>query len=59
MDKTWFSGLGIAGIVLLALAVCGSLRLLNVVLYRLGGVGVMAALLALAYAVIRKRGCRP
>ncbi len=50
-----FDGLGIAGIVLLALILCGSLRLLNIVLYRIGGIGVMIAVLALAYGMIRKR----
>ena len=55
MSKGWYGGLGIAGVVLLALIVCGSLRLLNGVIYRLGGIGVMVALLALGYAVIRKR----
>ena len=37
MSKGWYSGLGITGIVILALALCGSLRLLNVVLYRIFG----------------------
>ena len=45
---------GIAGFVLLALIVCGALRLLNVVLYRIGGIGVLIALLALAYGFVRK-----
>lgn len=45
---------GIAGFVLLALTVCGALRLLNVVLYRAGGIGVLIALLALGYGFIRK-----
>ena len=55
MSKGWYGGLGITGVVLLALIVCSSLRLLNGVIYRLGGIGVMAAILALAYAIIRKR----
>ena len=55
MSKGWYGGLGVTGVVLLALIVCSSLRLLNGVIYRLGGIGVMAAILALAYAIIRKR----
>ena len=55
MSKGWYGGLGVTGIVLLALIVCSSLRLLNGVIYRLGGIGVIAAILALAYAIIRKR----
>ena len=55
MRKGWYSGLDVTGVVLLALIVCSSLRLLNGVLYRLGGIGVMVAILALAYAIIRKR----
>lgn len=55
MSKSWYGGLGVTGVVLLALIVCSSLRLPNGVLIRLGGVGVMAAILALAYAIIRKR----
>jgi len=55
MSKGWYSGLGVTGVVLLALIVCSSLRLLNGVIYRLGGIGVMVAILALAYAIIRKR----
>ena len=54
-SRNWVSGLGVTGIVLLALIICSSLWLLNGVIYRLGGIGVMAAILALAYAVIRKR----
>ena len=50
MSKGWYGGLGVTGIVLLALIVCSSLRLLNGVIYRLGGIGVMAAILALAYS---------
>lgn len=45
---------GIAGFALIALIVCGALRLLNVVLYRIGGIGVLIALLALAYGFVRK-----
>ena len=55
MSKGWYGGLGVTGVVLLALIVCSSLRLLNGVIYRLGGIGVMVAILALAYAIIRKR----
>ena len=55
MGKAWYSGLGVTGIVLLALIVFASLRLLNSVLYRIGGIGVMIAILALAYAILRKR----
>ena len=55
MSKGWYSGLGVTGVVLLAQIVCSSLRLLNGVIYRLGGIGVMVAILALAYAIIRKR----
>ena len=55
MGKTWFSGLGITGVVLLALIVCASLRLFNAILYKLGGIGVLVAILALAYAVVRRR----
>ncbi len=55
MSKGWYGGLGVTGVVLLALIVCSSLRLLNGVIYRLGSIGVMAAILALAYAIIRKR----
>jgi hypothetical protein len=55
MGKAWFSGLGITGVVLLALIVCASLRLFNAILYKLGGIGVLVAILALAYAVVRRR----
>ena len=40
MSKGWYGGLGVTGIVLLALIVCSSLRLLNGVIYRLGGIGI-------------------
>lgn len=55
MSKGWYSGLGVTVVVLLTLIVCSSLRLLNGIIIRLGGIGVMVALLALAYAIIRKR----
>ena len=55
MSKGWYSGLGVTVVVLLTLIVCSSLRLLNGVIIRLGGISVMVALLALAYAIIRKR----
>ena len=52
MSRTWSTGVMA---VLLALAVYGALRMLNVVLYRAGGIGVIIAVLALAYAVMRNR----
>ena len=55
MSKGWYSGLGVTAVVLLALIVCSTLRLLDGMMIRAGGIGVMAALLALAYAIIRKR----
>ena len=55
MGELWNSGLGIAVVVLFALILCSSLRLLNVILYRVGGIGVLVAILALAYGIIRKR----
>ena len=55
LSKGWYSGLGVTVVVLLTLIVCSSLRLLNGVIIRLGGIGVMVALFALAYAIIRKR----
>ena len=54
MSKSWYGGLGVTGIVLVVLIVCYSLRLLNGVLYRLGGIGILAALAVLAYRFIRK-----
>ena len=45
-----YSGLGITGVVFLALIVCSFPRLLNRVICRLGSIGVMAAILALAYS---------
>ena len=55
IGKAWNAGLIITGIVVAALALCGALRLLNAVLYRAGGIGVLIAVLALGYAAFRKK----
>ena len=55
MSKTWNKGLVIAAAVLAALILCRPLRLLNAVLYRIGGIGVLIVLAALAYTFIRRR----
>ena len=54
MNRNWNTGTVIAAVAVLALALSGVLRLLNVVIWRMGGVGVTIAVFALAYAVIRK-----
>ena len=54
MSRTWNRGLVIMAVVLAALILCRSLRLLNAVLYRLGGFGILIALAALVYTFIRR-----
>ena len=54
MSRTWNRGLVIMAVVLAALILCRSLRLLNAVLYRLGGIGILIALAALVYTFIRR-----
>ena len=55
MGKIWYSGLGITIAVLVTLAVCGTLRLLSALTYKIGGIAVVVAIAALAYAIVRKR----
>ncbi len=54
MSRNWNTGTVIAAAAVLVLALSGALRLLNVVIWRMGGVGALIAVFALAYIVIRK-----
>ena len=54
MVRNWNTGTVVAAAAVLALALGGVLRLLNTVIWRMGGVGVTIAVFALVYAVIRK-----
>ena len=54
MEKTRNAALTIAGIVLAVYILSRTLGLLNAVLYRAGGLGVLIAVLALVYVLVRK-----
>ncbi len=56
MSKSWNTGLTILAAVLIVLLLCGSLRFANVLLYRIGRIGIIAVLVMLAYGFIRKKG---
>ena len=55
MDKIRNVPAMIAAVLLAVLILGGTLRLLNIVLYRAGRIGMLAAVLALAYIVVRQR----
>ena len=56
MSKSWNMGLIILAALVIILLLGGPLRLASVVLYRLGKIGVIAVLVMLAYALVRKKG---
>ena len=55
MSRTWNKGLMIAAGVLAVLILGRTFRLLNGVLWRLGRIGVLIALVALVYGFFRSR----
>ena len=56
MSKSWNTGLTILAAVLIVLFLCGSLRFANVLLYRIGRIGIIAVLAMLVYGFVRKKG---
>lgn len=54
MSRNWNTGTVIMGAVAAVLALGVVLRLLNVVIWRMGGIGAAIAIFALVYIVIRR-----
>ena len=55
MSRNWNVSLTVIAAVLIILILAGPLRVASVVLYRLGRIGMIAVLVMLTYALIRKK----
>lgn len=56
MSKSWNTGLIVLAALGIILLLGGPLRLANIVLYRIGRIGMVAVFVMLAYALVRKKG---
>ena len=55
MSRNWNFSLTVIAAVLIILILAGPLRVATIVLNRLGRIGMIAVLVMLAYAVVRKK----
>ena len=55
MSKSWNTGLIMLAALVIILLLGGPMRLASIVLYRIGKLGIIAVLVMLAYALVKKK----